>query len=72
MPWVLPGLVLRLARVDAGADLDTEGPHLLGDRHCAPDRPVRLGEGGEEAIAGVVLLLPTEALEGGPDDAVEP
>ena len=68
----LAGLILRLARVDAGADLDAEAPDLLGERCRASDRPVRLGEGGEEAVAGVILLLPPEALESGPDEPVEP
>ncbi len=44
---------------------------LLGDRRRASDRPIRLGEGGEEAVAGVVFLLPPEALELGPDEPVE-
>ena len=61
---------LALAGVQAGADLEAELAHRLGDRAGAADRPGRAVEGGEEAVAGGVDLLAAEPDQLAPDERV--
>jgi len=44
----------HLARVNAGANLNAEFMNMTADAHCAPNRPSRPIEGGEETIASGV------------------
>lgn len=55
-PLRLAALVLGLARVDPGPDLDPQLPNLVRDRGRATDRPVGLGERREEAVTRVIFL----------------
>ena len=62
--------LFALAEVDARADLDAELPHRFGGGARASDRGGRFGEAREEAVAGGVQLLTTEALQLSSDDRV--
>ena len=54
---------LALAGMDAGADLDPECAHGIGDLECAADAARWTVERREESVPGVVDLASTEACE---------
>src|SRR2546423_1061407 len=55
-PAHLPVRELALARVQPGAELESEAAHTVADRAGGADRARRPVEGGEEAVAGRVHL----------------
>ena len=56
-------VLLDLARMEPGADLDAEPANRVADRAGAPDRTRGAVEGGQEAVAGDPDLLATEPLK---------
>src|SRR5262245_60841140 len=62
--------VLDLACVDPRADRQPGGRRACNHRKRAPDRARGTLEGGDEAVAGSVELLPAEASELCPDPAL--
>ena len=54
----------------SSAQLETDPTHALGDRLRAANRPSRPVEGGEEAVAGRVLLLAPEPGQLAPNQGV--
>jgi hypothetical protein len=61
---------LRLADVQAGADLDAERLYLAGDGRRTSDGVRRLVESREEPIPGAVNLPPVEAPQRSSNDLV--
>jgi hypothetical protein len=54
---------LALAHVDSDPGFEPDRSDAIDDRLCGADRPGWAVEGREEAIAGGVALLPSEAAE---------
>jgi hypothetical protein len=62
--------LLHLADVEAGSDPQPARPQPIDDLRCAPDRPCRLVERGEETVTRRVDLAAAVPPQQTPDERV--